>query len=148
MIAAASTDRKEGSVAVIWHLSLASDSISVMQIAFTELLLTGLSMFCFQTNFFICFSFSSLTLHFRLDDFYCPIFKDCFPCHVKCASPSENNSSSLTVSTYSCHLHFTYESIFFCFYDKIHIYWHTLFIFSTRARIILLPESCQCPCQN
>ena len=47
-------------MAVIWHPSLASDSISVMQIPFTELLLMGLSMFCFQTNFFIVFLFSPL----------------------------------------------------------------------------------------
>ena len=35
------------------------------------------------------------------------------PCQV-CQS-IKNNSSSLTMSTYSCHLHFTYESIFLFF---------------------------------
>ena len=86
-----------------------------------------LLLFVFSCLF--VFFFSSLTLHFSVDDF-CPIFKDCFPCHVKCASPSEKNSSSLTMSTYSYHLHFTYESIFFCFYDKNpYLLTHTVHLF-------------------
>lgn len=49
------------------------------------------------------------------------------PCQV-CQNPPKENSSSLTMSTYSCHLHFTYESIFLI-YDRIHIYWHTVHLF-------------------
>lgn len=101
-----------------------------------------LLLFVFSFVFF----FSSLTLHFSLDDFYCSIYKDYFPCHVKSDSPPEEKSSSLTMSTYSCHLHFTYESIFFIsMIESTSIHTHCSSF--PLEPFILLPKSFHCPCQ-
>ena len=83
------------------------------------------SVFCL----FVFFSLSHFAFQFGwfLLSYLQGLFS--LPCQV-CQS-IKNNSSSLTMSSYSCHLHFTYESIYFYFYDKIHIYLHTLFFFST-----------------